>query len=149
VFFLPAVLDQRRVETARGRLATLLPAVEAGNLSAVADAVAVEVPPSARNTPSGWAYVRQRVDQLMRDGLAPALAGLADQVPVSELGALAGVTARSLVIACGGDDLHPVEVAERLAATLPGAALHVYDRPGVVWTARADLRERVAAFLNG
>jgi pimeloyl-ACP methyl ester carboxylesterase len=148
VFFLPAVLDEPRAEPARGRLAALLPAVEAGNLAAVADAVAVEVPPSARNTPAGWAYVRQRVDRLMRDGLALALAGLADQVAVPDLGALGRVTARSLVIGCGGDDLHPVDVAERLAAALPTAALHVYDRPGVVWTARADLRDRVAAFLN-
>jgi 3-oxoadipate enol-lactonase len=31
---------------------------------------------------------------------------------------------------------------------LPGAVLHVYDRPAVLWTQRKDLRERVSAFLN-
>ena len=96
--------------------------------------------------------MRQRVDQLMRDGLAPALAGLADQAAVPDAGVLARVTARCLVIGCGGDDLHPVAVAEGLAAALGEAAraeLHVYDRPGVIWTARADLRERIGAFLNG
>jgi 3-oxoadipate enol-lactonase len=148
VFFLPAVLDEPRAEAARSRLTALLAALESGDLSSVADAVAAEVPPSARNTTSGWAHVRQRVDQLMRDGLAPALAGLADEVAVADPAVLGRVTARSLVIGCGGDDVHPVRVAERLAAALPDADLHVYDRPGVVWTARADLRERIGAFLN-
>lgn len=58
------------------------------------------------------------------------------------------MTAPALVIANAGDDLHPVEVAERLAAALPQATLHVYDRPGVLWSERADLRDRIAGFLN-
>jgi pimeloyl-ACP methyl ester carboxylesterase len=148
VFFLPAVLDQPRPTAARARLSALLAAVKADDLSAVGEAVSAELPPGVRNTPAGWAYVRQRVDQLMRDGLAPALSALPDEVAVPDRGVLLRVTARALVIACAGDDLHPVAVAERLAAALPDATLHVYDRPGVLWTARADLRERVSAFLN-
>jgi pimeloyl-ACP methyl ester carboxylesterase len=148
VFFLPAVLDEPRPEAARARLAALLEAVQAGDMSAVADVVTAEIPPSARNTPAGWAYVRQRVEPLLRDGLAPALSGLADEVAVDGREALARVTARALVIGCAGDDLHPVPVAERLAEALPDARLYVYDRPAVVWTARADLRERIGAFLN-
>jgi pimeloyl-ACP methyl ester carboxylesterase len=148
VFFLPAVVDQPRPDAPRARLGALLAALESGELSAVADAVSAEMPPNARNTPAGWAHVRQRVDQLVRDGLAPALADLADQAAVADLDALGRVAAPALVIGCGGDDLHPVAVAERLAAALPRARLHVYDRPGVVWTARADLRDRIAAFLN-
>ncbi len=62
---------------------------------------------------------------------------------------LARVTAPALVIAAEGDELHPVEVAEQLAAVLPRATLHRYDRPGVLWTERADLRRRIADFLNG
>ena len=61
---------------------------------------------------------------------------------------LARVTARTLVIGAMGDDLHPVAVAERLAAVLPGAELEVYDRPAVLWTARSRLRERISGFLN-
>jgi pimeloyl-ACP methyl ester carboxylesterase len=148
VFFLPAVLDEPRPAAARTRLAALLNAVEANDLSAVGDAVSAELPPGVRNTPAGWAYVRQRVDQLLRDGLAPALAALPNEVAVSDHAALSRVTARALVIGCAADELHPVGVAERLAAALGAAELHVYDRPGVLWTARADLRERVSAFLN-
>jgi 3-oxoadipate enol-lactonase len=149
VFFLPAVLDRPRPAAARERLTDLLDAVESGDASAVADAVSYETPAAVRNTPAGWAYLRQRVDQLMRDGLAPALATLPEQVAIRDRGALAGVTAKALVIGCAGDELHPAGVAEELAAALPDATLHVYDRPGVLWTHRADLRERISDFLNG
>ncbi|MGC9670134.1 alpha/beta fold hydrolase [Planosporangium sp. 12N6] len=148
VFFLPAVLDRRRPRGADGRLARLLAAVEAGDAAAVAEIVSLEAPPQLRNTPAVWAYLRQRLDQLMRDGLAEGLAELPEQVAIADRTALRRVTASTLVLACRGDELHPVEVAEELAAALPDATLHVYDRPGVIWTDRADLRERIAGFLN-
>ncbi|MET7833015.1 alpha/beta hydrolase [Micromonospora sediminicola] len=149
VFFLPAVLDTPRGEAARVRLTGLLDAVADGDASALADVVSLELPPSVRNTPAGWAYLRQRLDQLLRDGLAPGLAGLPEQSPLTDAGALAAVTAPALVIGCQGDDVHPAAVAEQLAAALPHATLHVYDRPGFAWTERADLRERISTFLNG
>ncbi|RZU71890.1 pimeloyl-ACP methyl ester carboxylesterase [Micromonospora kangleipakensis] len=149
VFFLPAVLDQPRGEAARARLTDLLDAVESGDASALADVVSMELPPAVRNTPAGWAYLRQRLDQLLRDGLAPGLASLPEQTPLRDAGVLAQVTAPALVIGCAGDDLHPVPVAEQLAAALPNATLHVYDRPSVLWSERADLRERISGFLNG
>ncbi|SCL20573.1 Pimeloyl-ACP methyl ester carboxylesterase [Micromonospora nigra] len=148
VFFLPAALDRPRGEVARSRLAALVEAVEGGDASAVAEVVSAELPPAVRNTPAGWAYLRQRIDQLLRDGLAAGLASLPEQAPLRDADALAAVTAPALVIGCAGDDLHPVDVAERLAAALPRATLHVYDRPGVLWTDRADLRERISTFLD-
>ncbi|MEV6691825.1 alpha/beta hydrolase [Micromonospora sp. NPDC051196] len=149
IFFLPAALDQPRVPAVRTRLLDLLSAVESGDASAVAEVVAAEMPPAVRNTPAGWAYLRQRLDHLLRDGLAAGLADLTGQPPVADAGALAAVTTPALVIACEGDDLHPVEVAEQLAAALPRATLHRYARPGVLWTDRADLRGRISEFLNG
>lgn len=148
VFFLPAVLDTRRPEHARARIAALLEAVESGDAAAVAEVVAEGVPSSVRDTPAVWAYLRGRIDQLMRDGLAPALESLPEQVAVPDVTMLAAVTAPALVIGCRGDHLHPVAVAEELAATLPGATLHLYDEPGVLWTQRADLRGRISRFLN-
>jgi 3-oxoadipate enol-lactonase len=148
VFFLPSVLDQPRPEAARQRLSDLLEAVESGDPAAVAEAVAHEAPPQVRNTPAAWAYLRQRIEQLMRDGLAEGLSELPDQVAVPDRAALAEVTVPALVLGCRGDDLHPAEVAEELAAVLPQATLHLYDRPGVLWTERDDLRERIAGFLN-
>jgi pimeloyl-ACP methyl ester carboxylesterase len=148
VFLLPAVLDEPRPNPARARLTALLDAVDAGDVNALADALSTEIPFTVRNTPASWAYLRQRIDQLMRDGLAPALAGLPGQVAVRDRSALAAITARALVIGCAGDDLHPVAVAEQLAAVLPRAELHVYDKPGILWTERLDVRERISGFLN-
>ena len=148
VFFLPAVLDQPRPTVARERLAALLEAVQDGDLAAVAEVVMQEAPAAVRDTPAVWGYVRQRLDQLMRDGLAAGLATLDDEVAVPDMAQLAEVSAPALVIGCRGDELHPVDAAERLAAALPAATLHIYDRPGVLWTARTDLRERIAGFLN-
>jgi len=148
VIFLPAVLDQPHPTRSSARLADLLAALDSGDAAEVAEVVAQEVPAQLRNTPAVWAYLRQRIEQLMRDGLAEGLTELPAQTAITDRTALGEVTAPTLVIGCRGDDVHPVDVAEQLAAALPNATLHVYDRPGVVWTERADLRERIAGFLN-
>lgn len=149
VLFLPAVLDRPRPEAARRRLVNLLEAINSGDLPTVANAVVEEIPPSARNGASGWAYVRQRLNTLMNAGLSSGLLTLPDQVPVPDVNLLRDVSAKVLVIGCIGDDLHPASVAEELASVLPDATLHIYNRPSVLWHERADLRERVSGFLNG
>jgi pimeloyl-ACP methyl ester carboxylesterase len=148
VFFLPAVLDTPRSEAARDRITGLLAAVESGEAAAVAEVVSLETPASVRETPAAWSYIRQRTDQLLRDGLAPGLATLPEQVAITDRAKLGAVRVPALVLGCMGDDLHPVAVAEELAAALPRATLHVYDKPGVLWTQRADLRARIAGFLS-
>ncbi|MFY1634446.1 alpha/beta fold hydrolase [Solwaraspora sp. WMMB335] len=148
IFFLPNVLDQPRPASVQHRIAELVAALGEGDVSSIAEAIAAETPVQVRNTPAAWSYLRTRIDQLLRDGLAPELADLADAVAVPDPQELRAVTARCLVIGCAGDDLHPVEVARRLAAALPTAQLHLYDRPGVLWNHRTDLRQRVSEFLN-
>ena len=148
VLFLPAVLDTPRPVAARDRLTALLSAIEAGDAAEVAAVLQQEVPPSMRSNPSAWSFMRQRMDQLMSTGLAPGLASLPEQVAVADRSVLASVSAPVLVIACRGDELHPVSVAEDLAGVLPDVTLHVYDKPGVLWTQRTDLRDRIATFLN-
>ena len=147
VLFLPAPLSGVRPVAAVDRLARLFAALESDSAAALAEAVEGEMPPSVRSSPDGVAYLRRRVEQLRRDGLAPELATLWRE-PVADLAALAGVTARVLVIGCVGDELHPVSVAARLAGAFPHVTLHVYDRPAVLWTNRADLRDRISSFLN-
>lgn len=148
VFFLPAVLDTPRGTAARQRLTALLDALEGGDAARVAGVLAQDIPASLRNNASAWSFLRQRMEQLMNEGLAAGLVSLPDQVAVLDRSVLAAVTARALVIGCHGDDLHPVAVAEQLAAALPDATLHVYDKPAPLWTQRADLRDRIATFLN-
>lgn len=147
VFFLPAVLDTPRPAAARQRLRDLVAAAGTSD-EALAAAIAAEVPEALRETPSARAYITQRVTALRRDGLAPSLAALATDVAVRSRDALRPVTAPALVLACRGDDRHPVAVAEQLAAALPTAHLHVFDEPAVLWTHRAELRQRLATFLS-
>jgi pimeloyl-ACP methyl ester carboxylesterase len=148
VLFLPAVLDAPRPDAARERLEALLDAIEEGDSSQVAAVLAQDIPPSLRGSNTAWSFLRQRMEQLMGDGLAPGLASLPDQVAVTDRSLLADVTAKALVIGCHGDELHPVDVSVQLAEILPHATLHLYDKPGVLWTGRADLRDRIATFLN-
>ena len=148
VLYLPSALDKPRGKLASDRLTGLLTAIDTGDAGEVASALASEIPANLRNTPTGWAYLRQRVEQLMNDGLAPGLASLPDEVPVEDRKVLGDVVADALVIGCRGDELHPASVAEEIAEALPKSSLHIYDRPGVLWTQRVDLRDRIAGFLN-
>jgi pimeloyl-ACP methyl ester carboxylesterase len=149
VLYLPSALDGTRAPAVRERFARLLAAVGDGDAAAIADVVAADLPVAVRNTPAGWGYLRQRVEQLQRDGLADELTTLWDEPALDDPGVLAAVRAKVLVIGCAGDEVHPVVVAEQLVGVLPDAELHVYDRPGVLWSRRRDLRERISAFLNG
>jgi pimeloyl-ACP methyl ester carboxylesterase len=133
-----------------GELTRLADALDCGAAGPVTELVRAEVPPAVRDTPAGRAFVRQRVAALRGSGVAQALRELPGQVPLpGGAEVLRAVRAPALVLASHGDALHPVPVAERLAALLPGATLHVYDEPAVLWTRRADLRRRITGFLEG
>lgn len=151
VFFLPAVLDRPRHDDVRRDVGALLDAVAVGDRDAVAAAVRAELPAAVAGTPAGEAFVAQRVAGLLGPpDLAAAYRAVPGNAPPLPPGAdaLRAVTAPALVLASRGDTLHPLSVAERLAGVLPNATLHVYDRPDVLWTARADLRRRISGFLN-
>jgi 3-oxoadipate enol-lactonase len=148
VFFLPAVVDERDGAVAR-RLAALLAAAEAQDVSIVSEVILREVPPPLRNTTQAWTYLSTRLDQLLRPPLARGLATLPYQVPVPDLGLLRKVDVPALIIGSVADPMHPASAARRLAEALPRATLHVYDKPGALWCHRADLRDRISSFLNG
>ncbi|GGN79083.1 3-oxoadipate enol-lactonase [Actinoplanes lobatus] len=148
VLYLPAALEGSRTAASVQRLSRLLASVESGEAAMIAAAVEQELPSSVRNTPAGWSFLRQRVEQLQRDGLAPEVETLWSAPPVADESLLRLFRGRALVIGCLGDEVHPVAWAERIAGLLPGAELEVYDRPAVLWNNRADLRDRVSAFLN-
>ena len=147
VFFLPAVLDEPRAPGATARMRALVEAVAAEDGPATATLLAADIPQSLRERPAAWRYVRERLDALLRDGLAGVTDVLA-QAALPDRTALKAVTAHALVIGCRGDVAHPPEVAEQLASVLPNAILHIYGQPAVLWTNRADLRSRICGFLN-
>ncbi|MEU4687230.1 alpha/beta hydrolase [Actinoplanes sp. NPDC023714] len=148
VLYLPAPLDGTRPAAAVQRLERLIASVESGEAAMIAEAVEAELPPAVRNTPAGWSHLRQRVEQLQRDGLAQELESIwsAPAVPVVE--ALTAFPGRALVIGCQGDEVHPAAWAERLAGLLPDAELEIFDRPAILWNNRRELRDRISTFLN-
>jgi 3-oxoadipate enol-lactonase len=148
VLYLPAPLDGSRAPASAQRLDRLLASVESGEAAMIADAVEQEMPPSVRNTPAGWSFLRQRVEQLQRDGLSPEVESLWSAPALAEEWMLKEFRGRALVIGCVGDEVHPVGWAERIAGLLPGAELEVFDHPAIMWSNRAALRERVSEFLN-
>jgi pimeloyl-ACP methyl ester carboxylesterase len=148
VFFLPAVLDEVRPAPAASRTQALLEAVEADDAPTAATLLSSEIPASLRDRPAAWRYVRERLDGLLKDGLAAGLSDLSTRTALPDRTVLATVTAPALVIGCRGEAAHPPAVAEQLADILPNATLHIYDQPAVFWTNRADLRTRVSEFLN-
>jgi pimeloyl-ACP methyl ester carboxylesterase len=148
VLFLPAVLDQPRPATAQGRFAAMAAALAADDADALAGVVRLEVPEAEQGSAAARVYVERRVATLRAPGVAGQLERLPGLTAVDSLEALRAVTAPALVIGCLGDPMHPTDVAERLAATLPNASLHIYPEPGVLWTERRDLRARLGGFLN-
>jgi pimeloyl-ACP methyl ester carboxylesterase len=149
VFFLPAVLDEVRPAAAMSRAQALLEAVTADDAPTAATLLSSEIPASLRDRPAAWRYVRERLEGLLKDGLAAGLADLPGQTALPDRAVLAAVAAPALVIGCRGEAAHPPVVAEQLAEILPNASLHIYDQPAVLWTNRTDLRTRVSEFLNG
>jgi pimeloyl-ACP methyl ester carboxylesterase len=148
VFFLPSVLDEIR-PAAASRAKALVEAVGEDDAPTAASLLAAEIPAGLRDRPAAWRYVRERLDALLRDGLAPALVDLADQTALPDRTVLASVKSPALVLGCRGDVAHPPALAEQLAELLPNATLHIYGQPSVLWTNRTDLRTRISEFLNG
>jgi 3-oxoadipate enol-lactonase len=148
VFYLPAALDEVRNSAATARTRALLEAVETDDAPAAAILLSSDIPAALRDRPAAWRYIRERLDALLRDGLAPAVADLPTQTALPDRSVLAAVKAPALVIGCRGDATHPPVVAEQLAEVLPNATLHIYDQPAVLWTNRTDLRTRISEFLN-
>ncbi len=148
VLYLPAPLDGHRPAAATDRFSRLLAAVESREAAVIAEAVEPEIPTAVRNTPAGWSHLRQRVEQLQRDGLAPELESLWTRPALADEALLREFPGKALVIGCLGDDVHPASWAERLAGLLPGAELQIFDRPAVLWNNRRELRDRISTFLN-
>lgn len=147
VFFLPAILDRPRSDVAATRLGRLAARIDEGDVSAVEELLASELPRPLREQPAVAAYVAERARQLSGPGVAGLVRALVESRPLPDRIRLASVGAPCLVVGQEGDDVHPAQVARELAAALPNARLHVFDSPGGLWTHRAALRRLVAEFL--
>lgn len=85
---------------------------------------------------------RPRTDEVI-DHMA-----LPNAVPLTARSVLEAVTAPALVIAQEQDPVHPVWVAEQLAASLPNVQLEVLAPGGILLRHRALMRDLVGRFLS-
>jgi 3-oxoadipate enol-lactonase len=148
VFFLPAILDRPRHDVVTSRLGAVAARIEDGDTDAVVDLLLAELPRELRAQPGVAAHAKARARTLSTRAVAGLVRALAETQPVADRVLLAAVGAPCLVVGQEGDEVHPAQVARELAATLPNARLHVFDRPGGLWVNRAELRRLVTAFLD-
>ena len=145
VLLLPAALDEPRDPS---RALQLADALESGSAEVVRAWVGAELGEVAA-TPAGAAYAEARAAYLLGSPGLPALVrSLAATAPVADRSALGAVSTEVLVVGQEGDDVHPASVAREVAAALPRARLVVFDRPGLAWHWRRELRALLSDFLT-
>jgi len=148
VFVLPAGLDTLRPADPESDLAQTARLIDLGDLERLTAHLTAALPPDVAARRGVDRIMRERAERLCGSGVARAIRALPSYAPIADRAALATVTCRSLVIAHEGDETHPAAVARELAAALPAAALHVFDRPWSMLRERATLRAVVAGFLG-
>ncbi|BEP12720.1 hypothetical protein acdb102_10310 [Acidothermaceae bacterium B102] len=146
VLYLPSALA---TVTARRReqLAAMVAMAEMGDIHALSVLLGEELPVAVRASRPAVDASQTRAGRLASpEGLRLLNNLAAGAAPVE--GPLDAVTAQVLVIAAAGDDVHPVGVAEEIAAALPYAQLHVFETPAPLWHARAELRALISGWLS-
>ena len=144
-FVLPATLDETRDDHATARLLRLGEALVAGDEEHVRRMLLEEVPLQVRDR-GGVRILVDRRARLMLGSTPPY--PREPEAPLSDLAALADVTAPALVIAQADDPLHPAAVATQLAAALPDAELVLLAPGGVFWTETRRVQDALAAHLS-
>jgi pimeloyl-ACP methyl ester carboxylesterase len=149
VIFQPSAFDVAPPE----RLADLLVyhrLAESGELDALTGLLNDELPADVRGARQSWDASRTRAERLARPEGLRLLKNLAGgEPPLADPSLLRAVTAKVLVVAARDDEVHPVGVAERIAAALPYGELAVFDHPAPLWHARKELRALLSGFLGG
>jgi pimeloyl-ACP methyl ester carboxylesterase len=149
VFVMPAVLDRPRTDDALGRFTQMAQCVDNHDEAALTALLLEGEPLWLRTEPAVQLWCRRQAAALVATPVAGALRELPAEVPLTDRGLLAAVTAPVLIIAQEQDPAHPVWVAEQLAAALPGARLEVLAPGGIMWHHRGVMRELLGSFLSG
>lgn len=145
-FVIPAALDAPSPSEHGDEMAAL---VERRDIEGLARMLVGGQPAAVRDLPAVRVWARRHATEISGTALATALREVPAQVPLPDgVDALRAVLAPSLVIAQEGDDLHPVDVATRLAGILPNARLEVLPPGGILWRDRNRLRELVSGHFN-
>lgn len=147
VLHLPALLDRPRSVAAQQRWDDLRVRARAGDVTGIEDLLSEELPLERRSEREAQAYLRARARALVDSPAMHLPRLLVGATVLPELRALSRVTAPALVTTQDDDLVHPVAIAEQLAAALTNARLHVFPR-GALVTARREVRETFSSFLN-
>ena len=149
VFVMPAVLDRPRTDDALDRLVEMANCVDRRDVGSLTALLLAGEPAAVRTQSAVQLWCRRQAAALVGTPVSLALRALPTAVPLADRGALAAVSAPTLVIAQEQDPAHPVWVAEQLASSLPDAHLEVMTPSGILWRHRARLRDLVGGFLSG
>jgi len=149
VFVLPAALDRARTDDVLDRFVRMAQCVDRRDVEALAALLLESEPVAVRHLPTVQLWCARQARTLAGTAVSRALRALPTEVPVTDRGVLAAVVAPALVIAQEQDQLHPVSVAEQLAAALPNARLEVLGPGGIMWRHRSLVRDLVGGFLSG
>jgi pimeloyl-ACP methyl ester carboxylesterase len=145
VLVMPASVDAPRTDAATERLASLEPAIVAGDVETIRDAFLAELPPEIA-AHRGARLAAHRKASLLAARRPPKPVSH-DIVPVPEREDLLAVSCPVLVLAHEDDPLHPVWIAEDVASALPNGELVVLPAGGLGWALDPAVPARVAAAL--
>ncbi len=148
VFVLPAVIDEPRGGRSVTRLLRQADLVESGDVDTLAASIVDDQPETVRGRSDVDVWARRRAIRLAGAGTARALRELSGEAALTSRDELACLDVPVLVIAQEGDEAHPAAIARGLAALLPRAKLVVFDKDGVMWSHRREVRDAITAFLN-
>ena len=147
VLVLPAALAEVRVDAASERLAGLGRMALAGDSKAITAALLAELPAVVAESRLARIWASRRASRLVTTPPPLPRADLAP--PVTDVSALAAVTAEVLVLAERGDPLHPEAIAIQVADAIPRSRLVVMEHGALHWTARAEVTALIAEHLDG
>lgn len=148
VLVMPAALDRPRSDEALDRLVAMAQQVDDHDVEGLTSLLLEGEPSSVRDQPAVQLWCSRQAAVLAGAPVSGALRALPAAVVLKDRGVLAAVTAPVLVIAQEDDPLHPVWVAEALAAILPHSRLEVMAPGGLLWRHRQRLRELIGGFLS-
>jgi 3-oxoadipate enol-lactonase len=149
IFLLPAALDREGIRTGRYfEIADILerfpPTEAAATIMAMPERRAVyQRAPWMRDLDAAlWAEVNP-------EGVARAIRGIVGRPPLRDASVLRAVRAPSLVVARGGDTIHPADVAEELVRLLPHAELLLFADELDMYARLPEAVQRSVALLAG
>ncbi len=142
---MPAALDQARTDGATVRLEQLGAAIDRGDVDAVTALLLTEVPEALRERRAVPLLLARRAAELVQ---RPAPVPRTTDRPLADRAVLQAVSAPTLVIGQADDRLHPLALAEEVAAALPHAELLALPEGGVFWTCAAQAQAALARHLE-